>query len=128
MIIKDGKVLLGLRKNSHGAGEYSFPGGHLEHLESFATCARRETQEECGLEITNIRFQFLANLTAYAPKHYTHVGLLADWKSGEPQELEPDKHGQWGWYGLDNLPQPLFYSCRLALDSYRSGKNYFDAE
>ena len=58
MILKDEKVLLGKRKGSHGAGEYAFPGGHLEYLESFSTCAQREVMEECGIEIDQIRFQF----------------------------------------------------------------------
>jgi len=48
-------------------GEWSFPGGHLEYMESFEDCAKRETREECGIEITNIRFQFLSNVIKYAP-------------------------------------------------------------
>lgn len=126
MILKDGKVLLGRRKGSHGEGEFAFPGGHLEYRESFADCARREVNEECGVEIDNIRFQFLANVIKYAPKHYVHIGLVADWKSGEPRVLESDKYESWGWYDLDDLPQPMFEMCKLAVQSHQTGKNYFD--
>jgi 8-oxo-dGTP diphosphatase len=108
MIWKDGKILLGKRKGSHGDGEFSFPGGHLEYMESFADCARREVNEECGIEIENIRFQYLANVTKYIPKHYVHIGLVADWKSGEQKILEPEKCKSWGWYNMDNLPHPMF--------------------
>ena len=55
MVLKDGKVLLGKRKGSHGEGEYAFPGGHLEYMESFEDCAKREVREECGVEIENLR-------------------------------------------------------------------------
>jgi 8-oxo-dGTP diphosphatase len=72
MVLKDGEVLLGLRNGSHGAGEWAFPGGHLEYMETFEDCAKRETLEECGVEIQNIRFQLLANLRQYGPKHYVH--------------------------------------------------------
>ncbi len=126
MIMKDGKVLLGKRKGSHGEGEFAFPGGHLEYMESFADCAKREVNEECGIEIENIRFQFLANVVKYAPKHYVHIGLLVDWKSGEPKVLEPNKSESWLWYDINNLPEPIFEMCKLAIDSYKSGKIYFD--
>ena len=126
MIVKDGKVLFAKRKGSHGAGEFAFPGGHLEHMESFADCARREVAEECGLEIKNIRFQLAANITRYAPKHYVHIGLIADWKSGEPQVLEPDKSESWGWFDTEHLPESMFEPCQMALESYKTGKNYFD--
>jgi 8-oxo-dGTP diphosphatase len=126
MILKDGKVLLGKRKGSHGSGEYAFPGGHLEYMESFEDCARRETKEECGIDIENIRFQLLANLVTYAPKHYVHVGVTADWKSGEPQTLEPDRCEGWGWYGLDELPQPMFKVCGIGIEAFKTGKNYYD--
>jgi 8-oxo-dGTP diphosphatase len=127
MILKNGKVLLGKRKGSHGAGEFAFPGGHLEYMESFADCAAREAREECGAEIKNIRFLYLANLTKYAPKHYAHIGLVADWASGEPQVLEPEKCESWDWYSLDDLPQPMFETCRLSFESYKNGKKYYDA-
>ena len=126
MIVKYGAVLLGQRRGSHGAGEYAFPGGHLEYMESFEQCAQRETLEECGLEIDNIRLQFVANVQTYAPRHYVHVGLLADWKSGIPDVLEPEASGAWHWYPLDHLPHPLFEMSRLAVESYKTGRNYYD--
>jgi len=125
MILKDGAVLLHKRRGSHGEGEYSFPGGHLEYMESIEDCARRETKEECGIEIQNIRFQFLSNVTKYAPKHYIHIGMIADWESGEPQLLEPEKAESWGWYELNEIPQPLFAMCQQAMESYKSGEVYF---
>ena len=126
MIFKDGKILLGKRKNAHGEGEYSFPGGHLEYMESFSDCAKREIKEECGIEVNDINFLFLQNLKKYAPKHYTHIGLTAQWKSGIPEVLEPNKCEGWGWYSLDALPSPLFETCTYSIESYKTGKNYFD--
>lgn len=126
MILKDGKVLLHKRKGSFGSGEYAFPGGHLEYMESPKECAERETKEECGVEIANIRFQFAANIRKYAPRHYIHIGVVADWKSGEPENLEPEKGGEWEWYNLDKLPQPIFEMSKLGIDSMMTGKKYFD--
>lgn len=128
MIIKNNKVLLGIRKGSHGEGEYSFPVGHLEYKESFEECAAREVKEECGIEIKNLRFQFLANVLRYYPKHYVHIGMIAEWSSGEPVLLEPDKCYFWRWYDLDCLPYPLFNMCSLAIDSYNTGIMYYDLE
>ena len=129
MILKDGKVLLTKRKGSHGAGELSFPGGHLEYMESFEDCAIRETREECGLEIKNIRFSYLTNLKKYAPKHYVHIGMIAEWASGEPQTLEPEKAEGWNWYDLNELPDgPTFEFCKMAFDAYKTGNHYYPIE
>ncbi len=126
MILKDGKVLLGKRKGKHGAGEYAWPGGHFEYMESFEDCARREVKEETGMEIDNVRFLRLLNLKAYAPKHYVDIGLIADWKSGEPQLTEPEKCEVWDLYDLDKLPTPLFKTLETYIEAYKTGKNFFD--
>ncbi len=127
MVIKGGLVLMGKRKSSHGAGEWAWPGGHLEYMESFEECAKREVMEETGMEIANVRFNRLMNLKLYAPKHYVDVGLLADWKSGEPQLCEPNKCEDWRWFELENLPSPRFGACDSAIEAYKTGKRYFDA-
>ncbi|MFA6524211.1 MAG: NUDIX domain-containing protein [Candidatus Paceibacterota bacterium] len=127
MIFKDGKVLFKKRKSFLGMSEYSFTGGHLDYMESFEECARRETREEAGIEIKNIRLNYLANIKKYKPKHYIDIGVIADWESGEPQVLEPEKNDSWEWYEIDSFPEPLFYPCQLALKSYKTGKiNYYD--
>ena len=125
MIMKEGKVLLGKRKGAHGAGDFAFPGGKLEWRESFEDCAKRETREETGIEIHNIKFLRLLNFKFY-DKHFVDVGLLADWKSGEPKVLEPEKCEGWAWNDLDTLPRPLFKGCESCIEAYKTGRNYFD--
>ena len=127
MIMKDGKVLLGKRKNAHGAGLWAFPGGHVEYMESFEECALREVREETGMEIQNVRFLRLMNLKAYAPKHYADIGFVADWKVGEPTVLEPEKCECWGWFDMNDLPRPFFATLPSYVDSYKTGKNFYDA-
>ena len=127
LIFKDGKILLGKRKDAHGADEYEAPVGILDYMESFEECARRETMEETGLEIDNIRFLDLQNLKAYAPEHYVDIGLIADWKNGEPKVLEPDKCDGWAWYDTNNIPRPLFDALRADIDALKTGQAMFDA-
>ncbi len=126
MVIKDGKVLLGRRKGSHGEGMFAWPGGHLEYMEKIEDCARREVKEETGMEIMNVRFLRLMNLKEYAPKHYVDIGVIAEWKFGEPRVCEPDRCDGWDWYDLDALPSPLFSAIPSYLEAYRTGRNFFD--
>ena len=108
LVVKQGKILLGKRRGSHGEGEYAAPGGHLEHGESFRTCAEREILEETGLQIGKLRFLRVLNSMQYAPKHYIDVAFAAEWRSGEPEVREPDKVERWDWYHPDNPPSPQF--------------------
>jgi 8-oxo-dGTP diphosphatase len=108
VVVRQGKILLGKRRGSHGAGEYATPGGHLEHLESFAQCTALEVMEETGLQIGPLRFLRALNSTRYAPKHYVDLAFAAEWRGGEPEVREPDKVERWDWYDPDDLPSPLF--------------------
>ncbi len=124
MIFKEGKILLGKRKGSHAAGTYSVPGGTLEYGETMEESIRREIQEETGLEITNIRFNYLSDEFDHMPKHFVNIGFVADWKSGEVTTMEPEKCEGWDWYDMDTLPEPLFIKTKQMVDAYKTGVNY----
>lgn len=109
IIIKNNKILLGKRKNAHGEGTWSCPGGHLEFNESWKDCAARETMEEAGITIRNIRFGTATNDIFQAEeKHYITIFMIAEYNSGEVQIMEPDKCEKWEWFEWDKLPRHLF--------------------
>jgi len=109
IIIKDGKVLLGKRKNSHGSGTWCFPGGHLEFNEELENCVRRENLEETGINIKNIRFGSLTNdLFKEEGRHYVTLFFVADYDSGDVRVMEPEKCDEWKWFDVDKLPNNLF--------------------
>ncbi len=125
LIFKDGKILLGKRKGSHGASEYGGPGGHLEYGETLEQTAIREIKEECGVTVGKLRLLCVSDLLTYSPKHYVDIGFAADWVSGEPQVLEPHRVESWDWYALDALPENLFGCVDAYVEAFQTGKNYF---
>ena len=109
IVIKDGKVLLGKRKRSHGSGIWCFPGGHLEFGEQLEECTRREVMEETGIAIKNIRLgPYTNDIFETEGRHYVTLFLVADHDSGQAQVIEPEKCEAWSWFEWASLPQPLF--------------------
>lgn len=122
------EVLLGLRRGSHGEGTWACPGGHLDFGESVEHCARRETLEETGLELGEIRrarftedvfdrgageraekTDLCSNHAAETRgRHYITLFVQGEWVGGEARLLEPHACEQWGWFAWDELPAPLF--------------------
>lgn len=129
LLIKDNKILLGKRihKGKHGFGEFAGLGGHMELGETFEEAIIREAAEEMGAHVKfkNLKFLCLTNILKYMPKHYIDIGMVADWVSGEPKVMEPDKLESWKWYPLNKLPKPLFAAEPNYIEAYKTGKVYF---
>ncbi len=105
---------MGRRKGAQGGGTWHPPGGHLEFGETWEDCARRETREEAGIEIQNVRFATALNdYQAEESRHYITIFMRADYLSGEPQTCEPEKCSGWEWYPWEAIPSPRFSPVNL---------------
>jgi 8-oxo-dGTP diphosphatase len=109
IVWRDGLVLLGERRGSHGAGTWALPGGHLQAGETPEQCATREVLEETGLLIDALqRGPYTSDVIAPQGLHYVTLFVMAHAATGEPQVREPAKCAGWSWHRWDALPQPLF--------------------
>lgn len=118
LVFRDGKILLGKRQGSHGAGTWSPPGGRLEYGESVEDCARRELREETSLELGPVLLgPYTNNLFPEVEQQYFTAFVIAYDAVGEPRNLEPHKCEGWAWFGWDELPAPLFAPMRSLVAS-----------
>lgn len=109
IVIRDNKVLMQKRLSKHGHGTWAFPGGHLEFGESPEQCAIRETKEEAGINITNLRRgPYTNDLHASEQKHVITLFIITDSFTGEPTVCEPEKNEGWEWFEWNDMPEPLF--------------------
>jgi ADP-ribose pyrophosphatase YjhB (NUDIX family) len=131
MVIKEGKVLLGLRNSDptkadsalHGEGNWTMPGGKIRFGDTFEQTASRELTEETGLVGNSFKVFSVSN-DKVPDAHFITVGLLCDDFNGEPKVMEPDEIVEWRWWNIDKLPSNIFPPSRIMADNYLSGKMY----
>lgn len=120
----DGSFVVGRRKSSHGAGQLALPGGALEWRESLATCASRETLEECGLVIDERAWTIpraLAESVIDERNHWLTVFASCDVAAdATPENREPHKCEGWSFTTMDAVremierdPESVFLPLRL---------------
>jgi 8-oxo-dGTP diphosphatase len=121
IVTKDDRVLLIKREGVHGQGTWSTPGGHLEYGESPEGCAARETLEETGVDITNVRaLGYTNDVFEESGLHYITLWMAGEHKSGKATVAAPYEASEVGWYAWDALPAPLF----LPLQNLIRGESY----
>jgi 8-oxo-dGTP diphosphatase len=129
IVLRDGKILLGRRKQGFGANSWGLPGGHLEFGEGFEAAAQRELEEETGLKIPSATFKLisLANTPFPSGVHHIQIGFLVEVGGEEQPEIkEPEKCGEWRWFLLNQLPakKEIFPSSWPIIENYLKGRFY----
>ena len=114
----DGALLLIERLTAPEAGHWGLPGGKVDFGEPVKAAVVREIAEELGVTIALTRLACLTEMIGLDDhRHWVSPVYEAEIVSGTPQILEPDKHGGWGWFALNDLPSPLTAPTRQYLTS-----------
>lgn len=99
LIRRDDQLLL-IRKPEWAPGRYSLVAGFLDVGESLEECAIRETQEETGIEIKNVRY---ITSQCWPFPSQLMAGFVADYAGGSIQvdgkEIEDAR-----WFTIGSLP------------------------
>lgn len=111
IIINDKNEVLLLKRSMSSRtdpGLWSRPGGQVEFGESVKKAVERETKEEAGVTVEAIReLDFTETISEDGATHWIALGYLAKYVSGQPVNVEPDKHDEIKWFPIDNLPEDL---------------------
>lgn len=124
-LIKDNKVLLGMKKRGFGQGKYAGIGGKLEQGETSEQAAIREVKEEIGVDVENLRR--VASTNNYFPyvtdqdswNQAIAVYLVDKWQGEilETDEIMPQ------WFDIKNIPLDKMWSdAKLWLPQILQGK------
>src|SRR4051812_47993087 len=104
---RNGKVVLIRRRNTgYRDGEYTLPTGHVEEGESPAEATLREGKEEVGVEMNIADLKFATVVYHFAEngnmRYYIDFFFACKEWSGEPQNMEPEKCDEIGWFDINN--------------------------
>jgi len=111
LVERDGRLLLGRRRDDPGAGLWDIPGGFVEEPEHPLDALRRELREETGLAIEPLEFLGIW-LQPYGERVVLSLTWLAAPAGGE--ERPGDDLVELRWFAPSDLPGPE----ELAFESY----------
>lgn len=121
----DDRVLFGRRQDTgFEDGAYHLPSGHLEAGESVVEALIREAEEEVGVTIGPEDVEFVHIMhNASSGGRAAFFFRVRRWY-GMPENREPHKCGELGWFSLDALPDHLIDYCRVALGHIAAGEPF----
>ena len=129
ILLKDGKILLGLRNSDalkadsalHGEGTWCLPGGKLDYKETFIDGAVREVLEETGIKINKDKVKIVRlGSDIVNDAHFVTAGFICESFTGEPKIMEPDEIIKWQWYHQNNLPSIMYPASLKVINAWKS--------
>jgi 8-oxo-dGTP pyrophosphatase MutT (NUDIX family) len=125
LLVRDGRVLLSRRRDANPLfdGRWHLPSGKLDAGESVLDAAVREAEEEIGVRLDPADLRLVHTVHARRSGLEPRLGLFFEARAwaGVPENREPDKCAELGWFELGALPRDLIDYPAAGLAGYRAG-------
>ncbi|HKL43792.1 MAG TPA: NUDIX domain-containing protein [Candidatus Absconditabacterales bacterium] len=124
LIVNDDNQILLLSHNKFD-GAWSQPGGSIEFGEDIESAIKREIKEELGVEIELFGPKTYAETIETKKgkkRHWLVGGRFAKIISGEPKNMEPEKHAEIKRFDLDDLPENITAFTKPYIEGYKKRK------
>lgn len=96
------KILLGMKKRGFGAGRWNGFGGKVSAGETIENAAKREIQEESGIEVRDLEKVGIIDFEFKGNPEILQVHIFRSYNfSGEPAESEEMKPQ---WFHINEIP------------------------
>jgi 8-oxo-dGTP diphosphatase len=112
------RVLLIRRKSDPFAGSWALPGGFVDEGERLIDAARRELEEETGVEVEELEPLYTAGDPGRDPRGWT-VSVVFLGRVKRPKAKAGDDAAAVGWFPLD-APPPMAFDHAMLLERARA--------
>ena len=108
IVVKENKILLGMKKRGFGAGRWNGFGGKVEPNETIEDAAKRELKEEC--EITAVKMEKVGLIDFKFENDQkileTHIFYISEFLGNptETEEMKPE------WFDTNKIPYDKMWS------------------
>lgn len=128
LIIKDNKILLVKREQKLlEGGKWGVPGGYVNLNENLEQAIVRETFEETGYRISDIKLFTIIDSPTRRNDTKQNIGFVFVCKGGE-KEGKPDlESSEQKWFDLNNLPtqEEIAFDHLQIISAFLKNKNSF---
>ncbi|MEX0652355.1 MAG: NUDIX domain-containing protein [Candidatus Paceibacterota bacterium] len=112
VIVREGKILTGLRHYTKEISVWTLPGGRCDQGETLEKTLLREVAEEVGITDLNVQ-KYAGEVPGAKEGDKVHIFICNS--SQEAELKEPEKFSEWKWLHLEEIPENFINSKVLEL-------------
>lgn len=101
-LVRDGRILIGIRSKKPFIGKWSVPGGGMEKGETYLETAMREFCEETSCDLSPMQRSYLGAWTLCLPPFFHWTTFFFKTDDPEPS-ISPSEFTRLEWISLDEV-------------------------